>query len=166
MKWELNELVFPPKSQYVNMFYKNNRLLSGCNKAHYLPTTNTNKPPHTLHTCVGEKRQFVELSSFLLNLYLIKHLNDCIAFLAHLFHLGEVKITHFRKVVIPRTFLRVLILLKVGHNSGECFSASANVPALVVLADGHAHKTEVTQHLKETFLHCFHVQEKDTQSNQ
>ena len=62
--------------------------------------------------------------------------------------------------------MRVLILLKEGHNSGECFSASANVPALVVLADGHAHKTEVTQHLKETFLHCFHVQEKDTQSNQ
>ena len=105
MKWELNQLVFPPKSQYVNMFYENNRLMSGCIKAHYVPTTNTNKPPYTLHTCMGEKGQFVELSLFLLNLYLIKHLNDWIDVLAHLFHLGEVKNTQFRKVVYSKIFL-------------------------------------------------------------
>ena len=63
-----------------------------------------------------------------------------------------------KSCLIPRSFSRSSILLKVGHNSGECFSPSANVPALVVLADGHAHKTEVTQHLKETVLHYFHVQ--------
>ena len=55
-----------------------------------------------------------------------------------------------------------VILLKVGHNSREFSSLSANVPApevvLVVLADGYAHKMEVTQHLKETVLHYFHVQ--------
>ena len=79
--------------------------MSGCCKAHYVPTPNTNKPPYTLHTCMGEKGQFVELSLFLLNLYLIKHLNDWIDVLAHLFHLGEVKITQFRKVVYSKIFL-------------------------------------------------------------
>ena len=50
--------------------------------------------------------------------------------------------------------------LKVGHNSRE-FSPSVNVLALVVLADGHAHKMEaLIHHLKETFLHYFHIQSR------
>ena len=63
--------------------------------------------------------------------------------------------TNQKSCLIPRSFSRSSILLKVSHNSSECFSASANVLAPVVLADGHGHKMEVTQHLKETFFFMY-----------